>query len=99
MVAGLRREGKGPPNAKAICVPLPLVWFGHGARLQPVSSGDGSCIFAHVWSGPDVPVSGCTALAERDLRRMLEWLTPDAAAWVALPQAEYGALRSEWGLP
>ncbi len=66
---------------------------------SPVSAGDGSCIFAHVWSSADVPVSGCTALSRRDLRRLLEWLKPDAAAWVALPRAEYRALRSEWGLP
>jgi uncharacterized protein YijF (DUF1287 family) len=66
---------------------------------SPVTPGHGSCIFAHVWSGPDVPVSGCTALAKSDLRRLLAWLKPDAAAWVALPEAEYRALRSEWGLP
>jgi len=66
---------------------------------SPITPGDGSCIFAHVWAGSDVPVSGCTALARSDLRRVLEWLRPGAAAWVALPQAEYRALRSEWGLP
>ena len=48
---------------------------------SPVTPGDGSCIFAHVWSGPEVPVSGCTAFAKRDLRSVLEWLKPDAAAW------------------
>lgn len=66
---------------------------------SPTTPGHGSCIFAHVWSGPDVPVSGCTALAKNDLRRLLHWLKPGAAAWVALPEPEYRALRSEWGLP
>jgi len=66
---------------------------------SPVTPGDGSCIFAHVWSGPDVPVTGCTAFAKRDLRSLLEWLKPRAAVWVALPRAEYLALRAEWGLP
>ncbi|HEU4582428.1 MAG TPA: DUF1287 domain-containing protein [Polyangiaceae bacterium] len=65
----------------------------------PVTPGHGSCIFAHVWAGPDVPVSGCTALAKSDLRRLLAWLKPDAAVWVALPEPEYRALRAEWGLP
>jgi uncharacterized protein YijF (DUF1287 family) len=65
----------------------------------PVMAGDGSCIFAHVWSSASEPVSGCTALAKRDLRRVLEWLRPGAAAWVALPEEEYRALRTEWGLP
>jgi uncharacterized protein YijF (DUF1287 family) len=65
---------------------------------SPVRPGDGSCIFAHVWAGSDLPVSGCTALAKSDLRSLLEWLKPNAA-WVALPEPEYRALRSEWGLP
>jgi uncharacterized protein YijF (DUF1287 family) len=66
---------------------------------SPITPGHGSCIFAHVWAGPDIPVSGCTALAKNDLRRLLTWLKPGAAAWVALPQEEYRALRTEWGLP
>jgi uncharacterized protein YijF (DUF1287 family) len=66
---------------------------------SPVRSGHGSCIFAHVWSGPELPVTGCTALAKRDLRALLQWLEPGRAAWVALPQAEYSALRAEWELP
>ena len=65
----------------------------------PVSPGKGSCIFAHVWSGPEQPVTGCTAFARADLRRLLEWLKPKSAAWVALPRAEYLALRFQWGLP
>ena len=65
---------------------------------HPVVPGHGSCIFAHVWAGPEHPVTGCTAMAERDLRRLLAWLKPDAL-WVALPQSEYRALRSAWGLP
>ncbi|HTV18739.1 MAG TPA: DUF1287 domain-containing protein [Polyangiaceae bacterium] len=66
---------------------------------SPITPGHGSCIFAHVWAGPDVPVTGCTAFAEPDLRRLLEWLKPGKAAWVALPKAEYVALRAAWGLP
>lgn len=65
---------------------------------SPVSAGHGSCIFAHVWAGPDVPVTGCTAFSKAELRRLLEWLKP-GAAWVALPKAEYRALRAAWGLP
>jgi uncharacterized protein YijF (DUF1287 family) len=66
---------------------------------SPVRAGDGSCIFAHVWSGPEVPVTGCTAFSKTDLRSLLEWLMPNAAVWVALPEAEYRALRLQWGLP
>jgi D-alanyl-D-alanine dipeptidase len=66
---------------------------------SPISPGKGSCIFAHVWSDPEKPVTGCTAFAKNDLRRLLEWLKPNSAAWVALPKAEYLALRFQWGLP
>jgi D-alanyl-D-alanine dipeptidase len=66
---------------------------------SPIRPGSGSCIFAHVWAGREVPVSGCTALSKADLRGLLEWLKPESAAWVALPEAEYVALRATWGLP
>jgi L,D-peptidoglycan transpeptidase YkuD (ErfK/YbiS/YcfS/YnhG family) len=64
----------------------------------PVTPGHGSCIFVHVWGGPDVPVTGCTALSKTDLQTLLVWLKPDAA-WVALPESEYRALRDLWALP
>lgn len=64
----------------------------------PVVPGHGSCIFAHVWAGAEVPVTGCTALAKPALRDLLAWLKP-GALWVALPEPEYRALRAAWGLP
>ena len=42
----------------------------------PATAGDGSCIFLHVWGGPDVPTSGCTALSRSDLLDLLAWLDP-----------------------
>lgn len=66
---------------------------------DPVTPGHGSCIFAHVWSAANTPVTGCTALAKANLEILLGWLEPGDAAWVALPSAEYRALRSRWGLP
>lgn len=36
--------------------------------------GFGSCIYLHIWKGPGVPTSGCTAMSERDLRRIVAWL-------------------------
>jgi D-alanyl-D-alanine dipeptidase len=66
---------------------------------NPVVPGHGSCIFLHVWAGPDVPVSGCTGMAKSDLQLLLRWLQPSAAVLVALPAAEYAALRQAWGLP
>jgi uncharacterized protein YijF (DUF1287 family) len=66
---------------------------------RPIRAGHGSCIFAHVWAGPELPVTGCTALARVDLYTLLDWLKPGEASWVALPEPEYRALRSQWGLP
>jgi L,D-peptidoglycan transpeptidase YkuD (ErfK/YbiS/YcfS/YnhG family) len=66
---------------------------------DPVVPGDGSCIFIHVWAAPNTPVSGCTGLARSDLLALANWLEPDAALLVALPRAEYRALRTAWSLP
>jgi uncharacterized protein YijF (DUF1287 family)/L,D-peptidoglycan transpeptidase YkuD (ErfK/YbiS/YcfS/YnhG family) len=66
---------------------------------SPIVPGHGSCIFAHAWAGPQVPVTGCTGLAKSDLRQLLTWLKPDSSAWVALPQGEYEQLRNDWNCP
>jgi L,D-peptidoglycan transpeptidase YkuD (ErfK/YbiS/YcfS/YnhG family) len=66
---------------------------------SPTAAGGGSCIFLHVWGGPNVPVTGCTALDKTQLRVIARWLKPNAVALVALPRAEYAALQSRWGLP
>lgn len=47
----------------------------HNPQNQPDC---GSCIFFHIWQGKDIPTSGCTAMSESDLRRVLTWLDPSA---------------------
>lgn len=59
--------------------------------------GDGSCIFLHVWSGPDSTTVGCTAMDRDALDRLLS--ASDDLVLVQLPRAEYRALQHEWGLP
>lgn len=62
--------------------------------------GAGSCIFLHVWRGPDAPTAGCTAMGEADMRALLGWL--DAAkrpVIVQLTRAGYDHLKKPWGLP
>jgi len=61
--------------------------------------GAGSCIFIHVWRGPDSGMTGCTAMPMETLETFATWLQPDAAVLVALPRIEYGALQGPWGLP
>ncbi|MCD9031622.1 hypothetical protein LDO32_08720 [Luteimonas sp. Y-2-2-4F] len=69
----------------------------HNARAEP---GAGSCIFAHLWKGPEVPTAGCTAMDEARMRALLDWLDPAREpVFVLLPRAEYDRLRTAWGLP
>lgn len=62
--------------------------------------GGGSCIFAHLWRKPGEATSGCTAMAQSDMRTLLAWLRPDEhPVFVLLPQREYERLRTAWQLP
>jgi L,D-peptidoglycan transpeptidase YkuD (ErfK/YbiS/YcfS/YnhG family) len=65
-------------------------------RTEP---GAGSCIFIHVWRGPQSGMTGCTAMPLSILETIADWLKPDAAVLVALPRSEYGALQGRWQLP
>lgn len=74
------------------------VWVDHNS--DPPAPMGGSCIFLHVWAGPGAATSGCTAMAESDLRQLLAWLDPRARpVLVQLPAAQYGTLRGAWTLP
>ena len=62
--------------------------------------GAGSCIFLHVWEGADVPTSGCTAMAEGQMLRVLRWIDRSKNPMlVQLPAAEYRRLAGPWKLP
>ena len=66
---------------------------------QQTEPGAGSCIFIHVWRGPDSGMTGCTAMPMDTLEAFAAWLQPNATALVALPHGEYDALRGRWALP
>lgn len=70
---------------------------GHNTRKP--KPGAGSCIFLHVWAGPDIAVRGCTAMSKPELETLIDWLEPKAAVLVALPRSEYQALERAWNLP
>jgi D-alanyl-D-alanine dipeptidase len=73
-------------------------WVVDVAHNPDAKPGGGSCIFLHVWRGPESATVGCTAMDEGKLARLIEVLDP-AAAFVLLPRAEYDALAPAWGLP
>ncbi|HEY2376333.1 MAG TPA: L,D-transpeptidase family protein [Gemmatimonadaceae bacterium] len=70
----------------------------HNANGREV--GGGSCIFLHIWPGPDGSTVGCTAFRSDVMREMLAWLDPDALPiLVQLPRSAYDRLRGTWALP
>ena len=40
-------------------------------------AGKGSAIFMHIRKGPGVPTSGCIAMEEKDIKKILKWLKPE----------------------
>ncbi len=67
---------------------------------DPIVPDGGSAIFLHIRRGETRPTSGCTTMAEADLRELVCWLRAGAQPqFVALPQAEYDAHRVRWSLP
>jgi D-alanyl-D-alanine dipeptidase len=62
--------------------------------------GLGSCVFLHVWKSPTTATSGCTAMDESNLVRLLRWLNPaERPILVQLPREPYESIRSKYGLP
>ena len=71
-----------------------------GHNIDPVQPGAGSCIFMHIWSGPDAGTAGCTALEEAHLVEMLKWLREeDQPMLVQMPAAVHARMRGAWRLP
>jgi len=71
-----------------------------GYNASPPIKGRGSCIFLHVWAGPDSHTAGCTAFDETKLREVMLWLDPKKRPLlVQLTAAEYENLRVSWRLP
>lgn len=71
-----------------------------GHNGDPVTAGKGSCIFLHIWRGPETPTAGCTAMEEGALRLLLSRLAQERKPLlVQLPRPEYQRLQQEWGMP
>lgn len=74
-----------------------VVDVAHNPERKPRA---GSCIFLHVWGGPESTTIGCTAMEEPRLVELIKTLTPASnPVYVLLPRAEYQALAVAWGLP
>ncbi len=45
-------------------------------NTDPVVAGAGSAIFIHVWKDENTPTSGCVALSEENILKLIGWLDP-----------------------
>ena len=71
-----------------------------GYNASPPTKGRGSCIFLHIWTGPDSHTAGCTAFDEAKLREIMLWLDPaKRPLLVQLTVDEYGKRQASWKLP
>ena len=71
-----------------------------GYNADPPVRGRGSCIFLHIWAGPDSHTAGCTAFDEAKLREVIAWLDPKKQPLlVQLTVQDYARLRASWKLP
>lgn len=65
--------------------------------LSNRSSRAGSCIFAHIWSGPDSGTAGCLAVQEDVIKDLQAKLRPEAhPAVVFLPEEKLASWRTCW---
>ncbi len=69
-------------------------------NTNPVTRGNGSCIFLHVWKNAESGTSGCTAMERRNVERIVAWATPEQNPYlVQLPEDVYDRYRKAWNLP
>ncbi|OPY06518.1 MAG: D-alanyl-D-alanine dipeptidase [Syntrophus sp. PtaB.Bin001] len=71
-----------------------------GYNTQSPKAAEGSCIFIHLKGQSGKPTSGCTAVAEEDLIRIMKWLKSDHnPILVQLPRDVYLRVRQNRLLP
>jgi D-alanyl-D-alanine dipeptidase len=72
----------------------------HVAYNAPPTPARGSCIFLHIWAGPQSVTAGCTAMSEPALKELMGWIDPRRRPMlVQLPSSAVERLRTDWRLP
>ncbi len=62
--------------------------------------GGGSCIFMHIWRGPEQGTAGCTAMPLDEMKDIVHWLDwRKHPMLVQLPARTYETMKDRWGLP
>ena len=72
----------------------------HVAYNAPPAPSRGSCIFLHIWGGPESVTAGCTAMNVDALKALIGWLDPRRRPMlVQLPESALAQRQKEWALP
>lgn len=67
---------------------------------DPVKTGNGSCIFLHIWKNENSSTAGCTAMKRENIETILGWLEKGKnPVLIQFPAPEYEKLRESWELP
>ncbi len=83
---------------------LPSIYYKYGVVIDynftKVRSGDGSCIFIHVWNNASSGTFGCTATEEATMKNILLWLDISKKPIIVQAAAnDYEKLRTQYFLP
>jgi L,D-peptidoglycan transpeptidase YkuD (ErfK/YbiS/YcfS/YnhG family) len=71
-----------------------------GYNAAPPVKPRGSCVFLHIWAGPESHTAGCTAMEASALQDLMMWLDPrKRPVIVQLTDGAYDRLRAAWELP
>jgi D-alanyl-D-alanine dipeptidase len=69
-------------------------------NMHPVNNGGGSCIFLHIWSGPDSYTAGCTSMSPENMKKLAFWMDKAKSPVLAqLTKPLYMELKQKFGLP
>jgi D-alanyl-D-alanine dipeptidase len=69
-------------------------------NASPARPEGGSCVFVHIWGGPGVGTTGCTAMPAERIQAILAWLDPAAKPLlVQMPVQRYQKIEKVFHLP
>jgi L,D-peptidoglycan transpeptidase YkuD (ErfK/YbiS/YcfS/YnhG family) len=69
-------------------------------NFQPAVKGNGSCIFIHIWGNENEGTEGCTAMEEKNILKLLQWIRAEKNPKLIQYQTdEYEKIAAEYKLP
>lgn len=69
-------------------------------NTYPLKSGNGSCIFLHIWKDENSGTAGCTAMERSNAENILKWLDPSKnPVLIQMTEIDYKRYQNKWQLP